>query len=156
MITANPTTNTPLDNWPVSGKDADGPADAGAQGRAGARCTPETTRRHIALYAMATEGLSFEQAAAIDAPRSAIARSGLAMALTHGMSVWQQAERDGHDGVRSIAEARTLRILLGYAAGRFDGIEHDTMARDGVSLLHIAEIRMGIRTRNGDLRREWM
>ena len=49
-----------------------------------------------------------------------------------------------------------LRILLGYAAGRFDGIEHDTLARDGVTLLHIAEIRMGIRTRNGDLRREWM
>jgi len=55
-----------------------------------------------------------------------------------------------------VLEAHDLRIFLGFASGRFAGIEHDTLARDGVSLLHIAEIRMGIRTRNGDLRREWM
>ena len=92
MITVNPTTNTPEDKSPfervctrclrthsikyrndtglctdcepAAGTDADGSAAAGAQGRAG--CTPQTARKHIGLYAMATEGLSFQAAAAIE------------------------------------------------------------------------------------------
>jgi hypothetical protein len=156
MIVVNPSTNTPEDSWTASATDAAGSRDAGAQGRASRNYTPETKRKHIAFYAMATEGLSFRAAMILDTPSPAIAQSSIALALQHGMHVWRQVEKHGKDGIRSIAEAKALRILLGYKAGRFNGIEHDSLARDGIALMHIAEIRMGIRLRNGDTRREWM
>ena len=161
MITANPTTNTPQDNWPASATDAAGSRDAGGQGRPSRELAPETKRRHIALFAMATEGLP--AAANQDALHLVSMKldterihGGFEMCIAHGLCVYESLQVHGRAAVKSVNHARALRMLLGMCAGRFDGIEHDSLARDGVSLLHIAEIRMGIRTRNGDLRREWM
>jgi hypothetical protein len=158
MIIADPITNTPNSTPTVSpaassgGSPAPGRDAAGTQG-AGAQGCAERTR--VSMYAMAVEGLDFMAGMAIDAPGKAIAVSGLALVLKSGITVWQWVNHNGPEMVTSLDRAYALRMLLGYASGRFDGIEHDTLARDGVSLLHIAEIRMGIRTRNGDLRREW-
>lgn len=117
---------------------------------------PETTQ-HTSMYAMAIEGLVMPTTMTLDSPGEAIAQSDLAGWLLRGMDVWRAVDRHGETlGVRSIDGARALRLLLGYHSGRFRGIEHDTMATDeGVSLLVIAEIRMGIRHRNGDTRRDW-
>lgn len=148
-------TNT-LSTRPAAGTDAEGSAAAGAQGRAGGTLTPETTRKHIGLYAMATEGLRVPAATEIACLMPVRSKTALAIRIGRGFDVLRAFEHYGKDAVRCIDDARSLRILLGYLAGRFAGIEHDTLVRDGVSKLEVAEIRMGIRHRNGELRREWM
>jgi hypothetical protein len=157
MITANPTTNTPLDNWPASGKDAQGPDDAGAQGRAESTLTPETTRKHIALFSMATEGFRPLPEDEQDFAFCTLLHATIDMVCQHGVEVMRRVRVEGAGGVRSIRDARSLRVLLGRLHGKLDGIEHDTRASEqGYSLMDIAEIRLGIRDRNGSLRREWM
>ena len=126
-----------------------GIGDAGGQGRP----SSSAMRRTVSLYAMAVEGLRFDACATIDAPHGL--GEALRIVIARGIDVYQAVDRAGPAGVRSVKDAAALRVLLGYASGRFEGIEHDTLARDGLSMLHIAQIRMGIRHRNGDVRRGW-
>lgn len=146
---------------PASGRDAAGTRDAGGQGRPS--FSPETTRRHMGLYAMAIEGLDIGHAQRLlDVGYFEVMLKTkkfsppIAVAIAKGVGVLECVASRGPDGVVSIEAAHALRMLLGEVAGRFDGIAQDTLALDGVSQLNIAEIRMGIRHRNGDLRREWM
>lgn len=162
MIIADPVKNTPEESartaepMPAAGRDAARSQAADAQGRAENRCTPETRRRHIAMHQMAVEGMDFDRSATVHAAGLEGLSPSLRILIARGMDVYQAVDANGPDGVRSVGDARALRIMLGYASGRLDGLHHDTRASEGgLSLTDIAEIRMGIRERNGSMRREW-
>lgn len=147
-------TNT-LNTQPAAAPDAAGTRAADGQGRPTSDgFTPETARRHIGLHAMATEGLRVP-AEPFDIDTDGMPHA-IVLAIAAGIQVWGRVQTHGPDGVRSIEDARQLRIMLGALAGRFHGLAHDTLStQQGVSLREIAEIRMGIRHRNGNIRREW-
>ena len=145
-------TNT-LCNEHASGRDAAGTRDAGGQGRPS--FSPETTRRHIGLYAMAIEGLAVPRTIG-DVDCNGLPHS-LALVIARSLAIWAQCEVDGPDGLTCVRDARDLRMLLGLLNGRFQALHVDSRTCEtGFSLMDIAEIRVGIRHPNGSMKREWM
>ena len=145
-------TNT-LSNEHASGRDAAGTRDAGGHGRPS--FSPETTRKHIGLYEMATKEMVVPREVR-DVNCGGLPHS-LAIVVARSIAVWARVQVNGPDGLKCVRDARDLRMLLGLLNGRFQALHMDSRTCEtGFSLMDIAEIRVGIRDRNGSMKQEWM
>jgi len=81
----------------------------------------------------------------------------LTQVIARGIDVLEAIDAVGDSrAIKSISDARCLRITLGFMLGRLKGCGFDTQHNDENSVLRIAEMRMGIRRfDNGQFNKEW-
>ncbi|PCI11068.1 hypothetical protein COB72_01870 [bacterium] len=76
--------------------------------------------------------------------------------ICRGRHVMASVEMHGVDrGVRSINEAKCLRLMLAYCFGWFDDLDESPAISDGFTKLEIAEMRCGIRGDDVQVKAEW-
>lgn len=155
----------------VPGRDAQGPTKRTA--RQVVNMMVKTLKR-MTLYELAMRGIDADaidtkvlrairegfdvgvNADAFVAQETGGASSELTRRLARGLDVLEAIDAVGERrAVRSIDDARCLRLMLALCSGMLRGCAHDSMISDDTNIMRIAEIRCGIRGFDGELNKEW-